>query len=65
MNGGLQAHWQDEWILLRRKWSYWNKLHPKDQIDWEDYYAENRKKIKKSWHKIRILSHFALYLSII
>jgi len=43
INGGLQAHWQDEWILLRRKWSYWNKLHPKDQIDWEDYYDEHRK----------------------
>ena len=43
MNGGLQAHWQDEYILLKRKWSYWNRMNPKDQIDWNEYYDEHRK----------------------
>ena len=40
MNGGLQAHWQDEWILLKRKW---NMMHPNERGKWEDYYDTNRK----------------------
>lgn len=40
MNGGLQAHWQDEWILLKRKW---NMMHPDERGKWEDYYDTNRK----------------------
>ena len=43
MNGGLQAHWQDEWILLKRKWNSWNMMHPNEQVKWEDYYDANRK----------------------
>ena len=43
MNGGLQAHWQDEWILLKRKWNYINTHSPHLKIKWEDYYNENRK----------------------
>ena len=42
MNGGLQAHWQDEWILLKRKWNNLKLMHPNLQIEWEDYYNENR-----------------------
>ena len=40
MNGGLQAHWQDEWILLKRKW---NMMQPDERGKWEDYYDTNRK----------------------
>ena len=40
MNGGLQAHWQDEWILLKRKW---NMMQPDERGKWEDYYDANRK----------------------
>ncbi len=43
MNGGLQAHWQDEWILLKRKWNSWNRMHPNEEVKWEDYYDTNRK----------------------
>ena len=43
LNGGLQAHWQDEWILLRRKWNSWNMMHPNEQVSWEAYYDANRK----------------------
>ena len=40
MNGGLQAHWQDEWILLKRKW---NMMQTDERGKWEDYYDTNRK----------------------
>jgi len=41
LNGGLLAsHWQDEWILLKRKW---NMMHPHERGKWEDYYDANRK----------------------
>jgi len=43
MNGGLQAAWQDEWILLKRKWNNLKLMHPNLKIEWEDYYNENRK----------------------
>ena len=43
MNGGLQASWQDEWILLKRKWNNLKLMHPNLKIEWEDYYNENRK----------------------
>jgi len=43
MNGGLQASWQDEWILLQRKWNSWNRMHINDEVKWEDYYDANRK----------------------
>jgi len=43
MNGGLQASWQDEWILLKRKWNNLKSMHPNLKIKWEDYYNENRK----------------------
>lgn len=34
LNGSLQAHWQDEWILLKRKWNSWNMMHPNEQVKW-------------------------------
>ena len=43
MNGGLQASWQDEFILLKRKWNNLKLMHPNLKIEWEDYYNENRK----------------------
>ena len=43
MNGGLQASWQDEWILLKRKWNNLKLMHPNLKIEWEDYYNEHRK----------------------
>ena len=43
LNGSLQAHWQDEWILLKRKWNSWNMMHPNEQVSWNEYYKANRK----------------------